>query len=85
MVMNFDSEEPRISDTEYDLSGNLHLLLHVGADILHLLFLNDLFIFFHVHQMVRLDKATYLSLLLKIMLFERFSISLYESDVLLYF
>ena len=34
-----------ISDIEYNLSGNLNLSFHVGADILNLLLLYDFFIF----------------------------------------
>ena len=37
-----------MSDTEYDPSGNLKSSLHVGADILDLLLLYELFTFFHV-------------------------------------
>ena len=33
---------------EYDPSGNSNLSLHVGADILNLLLLCELFMFFHV-------------------------------------
>ena len=33
---------------EYDPSGNLNSSFHVGADILNLLLLYELFIFFHV-------------------------------------
>ena len=38
----------RISDTEYNPSGNSNFLFHVGADILNLLLLYELFIFFNV-------------------------------------
>ena len=34
---------------EFDPSGNSNTSLHVGADILNLLFLYDFFIFFHVY------------------------------------
>ena len=37
-----------ISDIEYDPSDNLNCSLHVGADILNLLLLCELFTFFHV-------------------------------------
>ena len=38
-----------MSDTEYDPSGNLYSSLHVGADILNLLLLHELFTFFQVY------------------------------------
>ena len=37
-----------MSDTEYDPSGNSNLSFHVGVDILNLLLLYELFMFFHV-------------------------------------
>ena len=37
-----------MSDTEYDPFGNSSLSFHVGADILNLLLLYKLFMFFHV-------------------------------------
>ena len=37
-----------ISDTEYNPSDNLKFLCYVGDDTLYLLFLYDLFIFFHM-------------------------------------
>ena len=37
-----------MSDIEYDPSGSSNSSLHVGADILNLLFLYELFMFFHV-------------------------------------
>ena len=37
-----------ISDTENDPSGNLNLSLHVASKISNLLFVLDVFIFFHV-------------------------------------
>ena len=37
-----------VSDIEYDLSGNSNSSLHVGADILNLLLLYELFTFFYV-------------------------------------
>ena len=37
-----------MSDTEHDPSGNLKSSLHVGADILNLLLLYELFTFFYV-------------------------------------
>ena len=42
-----------------------------GVDILNLLFLHDISTFFHVEYMSRLDKATYLSFLLKFILSQR--------------
>ena len=38
-----------MSDTEYDPSGNSNSSLHVGADILNLLLLCELFKFFDVY------------------------------------
>ena len=61
---------------------NLHSMFR--ADNLNLLFLHDLFIFFHVQKMLKFDKATYLSLLYKFILSERFSNSLSGSDVKLF-
>ena len=46
-----------MSDIKYDPSGNLNSSLHVGADILNLLLFYKLFMFFHVLQILRLDKA----------------------------
>ena len=46
--------------------------------------MHDFLIFFHVQQMLRLDKATYLSLLFKFILSERLSNSLRGSDALLF-
>ena len=37
-----------MSDIEYDPSGNLNSSLQVGADVLDLLLLYELFKFFHV-------------------------------------
>ena len=37
-----------ISDIEFDQSSNSNLSVHVGVDILNLLFLCDFFLFFHV-------------------------------------
>ena len=45
-------------------SGNSNLSLRIEADILNVLFLYDSFIFFHVWQMLRFDKASYSLLLL---------------------
>ena len=45
-------------DTEYDPLGNSYL----ETDTLNLLFLYDLFIFFHVYYIHRCDRPTYLSL-----------------------
>ena len=58
------------------------LNIHVGADIF--LFLFDFFYIFHVQQMLRFDKAIYLSFLLKPISSERLSNSLWGSDVLLF-
>ena len=52
-----------MSDTEYDPSVNSNYSSYAGADIFNLLFLYDIFIFFHVYLMLRFDKATHLSLL----------------------
>ena len=37
-----------MSDTKYDPSGNSSSSLHLDADILNLLLLHELFMFFHV-------------------------------------
>ena len=37
-----------MSETEYEPSGNSNLSFHAGADILNLLLLYDIFMFFHV-------------------------------------
>ena len=42
------SKQSLIFDTEYDPSGNSNLSFHVWADILNLLLLCELFMFFHV-------------------------------------
>ena len=42
------------------------------------------FIFAQVYEMLRFDKATYMSLLFFLILFQRWSNSLWESDVLLF-
>ena len=65
-----------ISDTEYsDPSSDLNLSFHVETDIL------NLYIFFHVEQMLRFDKATYLSLSFKFISSVRLSYSLWWSDL----
>ena len=46
--MYFDVIFKWISDAEYDPSGNSNSSIHFGVDILHLLFLYDFFVFFHV-------------------------------------
>ena len=72
-----------ISDTKYDPSGYSNFLFHVGANILNL-FLHDSFIFFHVQQMLRFDKGTYLSSLFESILSARLNNSLCGYDDLLY-
>ena len=67
-----------ISDIEYDPWGNSNFLLDVGADILNVLFLYEIVIFFHVLYMIRFAKGTYLSFLFNLIL------SLWEPDVLLF-
>ena len=47
-----------IFDAEYGPSGRLESSFHVEADILSLLFLYELFIFFYVQYTLRFDKAT---------------------------
>ena len=71
-----------ISDTQYHPSCNSKFLFHVGADNLNLLFLYDLFIFFHVCLMLRFDKATYLSLLFMSIVSKRLSDRLWGADLL---
>ena len=43
-------------DDVLKISGNLNFSLHVGADILNLLFLFGFFIFFHVYYILSLIK-----------------------------
>ena len=43
----------------------IHQLIHVGADILNLLFLYKFFIFLHVSQILIFDKVIYLYFFLK--------------------
>ena len=50
-----------MSDTEYDPSGNSNLSFHVGADILNLLLSYKIFMFFHMQQILRFDKAAFFS------------------------
>ena len=53
-------------DTDYDPSGDSNFLFHSDPDILNLFILYDYFIFFRLLQyMLRFDKATYVSLLIK--------------------
>ena len=72
-----------ISDKKNDPSGYSNFLFHVGANILNL-FLHDSFIFFHVQQMLRFDKGTYLSPLFGSILSARLTNSLCGYDDLLY-
>ena len=44
---------------EYDLSVNSNSSFHVGADILHLFFLYEFLMFFHVQCTLRFYKTTY--------------------------
>ena len=71
-----------ISDTQYHPLCNSNFLFHVGADNLNLLFLYDLFIFFHVCLMLRFDKAKYLSLLFMSIVSKRLSDRLWGADLL---
>ena len=72
-----------IYDTEYNLSGRSNFSFYTGADILNALSLYDFFTFLHVKYMLRFEKAIFLSLLFKFILFGRLSSSLCGSDVLL--
>ena len=71
-----------ISDTQYHPSCNSKFLFHVGADNLNLLFLYDLFIFFHICLMLRFDKAKYLLLLFMSIVSKRLSDRLWGADLL---
>ena len=64
----FDDILKRISDIEFDPSGDSNSSYYVRADILNLLFLYSFFMFFDVYYKLKFHKATYLSLLFKFIL-----------------
>ena len=66
---------------EYDLLVNSNSSFHAGADILHLFFLYEFLIFFHVQCILRFYKTTYWSLLFKMIFSVRLSNSLWGLDV----
>ena len=72
------------SNTEYDRFCTSSFSLHFEPDIFNLLFLFDVFIFFHVQKMLRFNKAAYLSPIFNSSLSERLSNNLWGSDVLLF-
>ena len=60
-----------MSNTHCDPSGNSNLLLHVGSDILKLLFMDECFIFYHVQYILRFDRVTYVAFFFKLILSRR--------------
>ena len=67
-----------------DLCGNSSLSFHVGADILNLLLLFELFMFFHVLQVLRFHKTMLFSPLRKFILSVRLSIKTCGLEVLMF-
>ena len=63
-------------ETEYYVLGNENFSLDFGANILNLMFLNDLFMHFNVWYMLRFDNVTDLSLFFKFILFQKLISSL---------
>ena len=66
-----------------DPSNHWNLLFDVGGDISSLMFWYYFFIFFHLGENVRFDKATYLSSIFQFILSERLNISLCVSAFML--
>ena len=73
-----------MSDTEYGPSGNSTLSFHVIGDILNLVLLYKLLMFFHASQILRFDRANFFSPLLKCNLSLSLSIKARGSEVSLF-
>ena len=73
-----------MSDIKYDSSGSANFLSHVVPEILKLVLMYNVFVFFHMKQIQMSDTATPLSPFLRFILSVRLSLGLCASEVLLY-